>query len=410
MKKMIKRRFNGSTMTNWDQALAKRTERMKSSAIRELLKLTMQPDIISFAGGLPAPEVFPIKEFQEAAQTVLAEVAEQALQYGPTDGYPPLVDYLVKTMAEDDMVAGRNNILITNGSQQALDLLGRIFINEGDKIITGRPTYIGAIQAWNAYAPTYVTVPLDDDGMRVDELEKVLEANPGAKFIYVLPNFQNPAGTTMPFERRYQLVELAAKYGVFVVEDDPYSKLRFEGEKIPSIYSINKDNTIYTSTFSKTLTPGLRLGWIVAPERISTKLIQAKQGTDLHTSSLVQYLAFDICNRDILPEHIEHICKVYRERRDVMLEALAEHFPPEASWTHPKGGMFLWVKLPESLDADALFKKAVENKVAYVPGLPFYPNASEGENTMRLNFSYSNPDLIREGIKRLGIAIKQQLV
>lgn len=406
---MLQRRYDGLNATNWDKALAKRTERIKSSAIRELLKLTMQPDIISFAGGLPAPDVFPVTEFKEAACRVLDEDAEMALQYGPTDGLPPLKDYLIKYMAEDGIDANPNNILITNGSQQALDLLGRIFINEGDVVVTGRPTYIGAIQAWNPYYPTYVTVPLDDDGMRTDELEKVLDANPGAKFIYVLPNFQNPAGTTMPFERRFRLAELAAKHGVFVVEDDPYSKLQYEGERIPSVYSINGENTIYTSTFSKTLTPGLRLGWIVAPEKITSKLIQAKQGTDLHTSSLVQYLAYSICSQGIMPKHIEEICKVYRERRDVMLEAMAEYFPPEVTWTHPKGGMFLWVRLPETLDGDALFKKAVENKVAYVPGLPFYPNVSESQNTMRLNFSYSNPELILEGIRRLGIAIKQEL-
>lgn len=323
----IQSQFDGRWTTDWDRALARRTDRMKSSMIRELLKFTMLPEVISFAGGMPAPEAFPVRDFREACQWVLSQDAEHALQYGPTEGYPPLKDYLIEAMNKYELPAVRDNVLFTNGSQQALDLIGRCFINEGDKIVTERPTYLGAIQAWNVYDPKYVTVRMDDDGMRMDDLEQALVANPGIKFIYVLPNFHNPAGTTLSLERRYRLVELAVEHGAFILEDDPYGQLRFEGEDLIPICALHKENTIYLSTFSKTLSPGLRLGWIVAPERVIAKLIQAKQGMDLHTSSLVQYLAYDICERGLLRAHVRKIRELYRVRRDAMLQAMEEHFP-----------------------------------------------------------------------------------
>ena len=382
---------------------------MQSSIIRELLKFTMLPDVISFAGGMPAPEFFPVREFQEAWQWVLSHNGERALQYGPTEGYPPLKDYLAESMRRYGLPAIGENILITNGSQQALDLVGKIFINEGETIITGRPTYHGAIQAWDACGPHYVTVPLDDDGMRVVELEEALEANPDAKFIYVLPNFHNPAGTTLPLERRLRLVELAARHGVFVVEDGPYGQLRFEGEDVTPICALHKENAIYLSTFSKTLAPGLRLGWIVAPEQVIAKLVQAKQGADLHTGGLVQYLAYDICQRGLLRAYVRTIREVYRERRDVMLKAMEEHFPPEITWTRPQGGLFLWVRMPERIDAETLLEVALEEKVAFVPGHAFYPGGQEGRCCMRLNFSNAQPEKIKEGIRRLGRAIKREM-
>ncbi len=399
--------YDGQYTTDWGKTLANRAERMTSSVIRELLKFTMMPDVISFAGGLPAPEAFPVRDFQDACCWVLSHDAEQALQYGPTEGFAPLKDYLVDAMRRYELPAGRSNILFTNGSQQALDLIGRTFINKGDKVITGRPTYLGAIQAWNVYAPEYVTVPLDDDGMRVDELEKALGANPTAKFIYVLPNFHNPAGTTLPLERRYKLVELAAKHGAFIIEDDPYGELRFEGEDIIPICALHKENTVYLSTFSKTLAPSLRLGWIVAPQEVIAKLVQAKQGTDLHTSVLLQYLAYDICQRGLIRAHVRKIRPLYRERRDAMLAAMERHFPEGVTWTRPQGGLFLWVRMPEPLDVDELLKIAVEEKVAFVPGYAFYPSDGNGHNCMRLNFSYSAPEIIEEGIGRLGRAIKR---
>jgi 2-aminoadipate transaminase len=398
--------LDGQWTTDWQNAQASRTERMKSSFIREVLKFTMQPDVISFAGGLPAPEVFPVRAFQDATRWVLEHEAEQALQYGPTEGYAPLKDYLIETMRKYQIPAVRDNILFTCGSQQALDLLGRTFINEGDKVVTGRPTYLGAIQAWDVYAPTYLTVPLDEDGMRMDELEATLSANPEAKLIYVLPNFHNPAGTTLPLERRLRLVALAAEYGAFIVEDDPYGQLRFEGQDITPIFALHKENTIYLSTFSKTLAPGIRLGWIVAPERVITRLVQAKQGADLHTSSLVQHIANDICQRGLVRAHVKKIRAVYRERRDVMLEAMEQHFPPEVSWTPPQGGLFLWVRLPEDLDAQQLLELAVQEKVAFVPGNAFFPGGEDGRCCLRLNFSNAPPDKIEAGIARLGRAIR----
>ncbi|MBC8448253.1 MAG: PLP-dependent aminotransferase family protein [Chloroflexi bacterium] len=388
--------------------LAQRAERMKSSVIRELLKVTLQPDVISFAGGLPAPELFPIREFREACNYVLKYEGEKALQYGPTEGYPPLKEFLADKMQKYGVPAEPSNILLTNGSQQALDLIGKVFVDPGTVVLTGRPTYLGAIQAWNSYEARFVTVPLDDDGMQVDLLEEVLKREP-VRFIYVLPNFHNPAGTTLPLQRRIKLAELAAEYGVFIVEDDPYGELRFEGEDITPIVVLHKENTIYLSTFSKTLAPGVRLGWIVAPEQVTAKLVQAKQGADLHTSTYVQMIVNDICQRGLLRPHVRKLREVYRERRDVMLAALEEHFPEGTSWTRPQGGLFLWPRLPEGLDCDDLLKIAVqEEKVAFVPGYAFYPDG-DGRNTMRLNFSNAQPDKIREGIARLGRAIKRQL-
>ncbi len=405
----IHSRFDGQFTTDWDNMLADRTKRMQSSVIRELLKLTMLPDMISFAGGLPAPVAFPARDFQDACEWVLEHSPEYALQYGPTEGYPPLKDYLIEAMAKYEIPAVRGNILFTNGSQQALDLIGRIFISTGDKIITGRPTYLGAIQAWNAYGPEYVTVPLDDDGMRMDKLEEALKANPDAKFIYVLPNFHNPAGTTLPRERRLRVVELAAEHGAFIVEDDPYGELRFEGEDITPIFALHKENTIYLSTFSKTLAPGLRLGWIVAPERIVARFVQAKQGADLHSSTLVQHVANDICQRGLIRAHVRKIRRIYQERRDAMLKAMEEHFPPEVTWTRPQGGLFLWARMPEYMDSQELLDLAIDEKVAFVPGHAFYPGGGDGHCCMRLNFSYCAPDVIEEGIERLGRAITRMM-
>jgi len=382
---------------------------MKSSIIRELLKLSMQPDVISFAGGLPAPELFPVRDFRDACDWILTHDAESVLQYGTTEGYPPLRDYLVEAMHKYELPAERDNVLLTNGSQQALDLIGKVFIDEGDEIITCRPTYLGAIQAWNVYGPRFVTVPLDDDGMRMDELEQALAAHPKAKFIYVLPNFHNPAGTTLSLERRYRLVELAAQHGAFIIEDDPYGELRFEGEDLIPICALHKENAVYLSTFSKTLAPGLRLGWIVAPKAVIAKFVQAKQGADLNTSTLVQFMAYDICARGLIKAHVKKIREVYRERRNVMLQAMAEHFPPGVTWTRPQGGLFLWVTMPEHVDAEKLLRVAVEEKVAFVPGTAFYPGGADGRCCMRLNFSYSQPAVTREGIRRLGQAIKREM-
>ena len=401
--------------TPWEYRYAHRTQKMGSSVIRELLKLTEQPDIISFGGGLPAPEVFPVKEFREASNYVLDHFGPQALQYGTTEGYAPLREMIARHTARYSVEVASDNIMITSGSQQALDFIGRLFLNRGDYIVVESPTYLGALQAWNAYGAQYIPVRADENGMVVDELEAALRIGP--KFIYVLPNFQNPSGSTLSLERRKKLVEIADKYGVPIIEDDPYGQLRYEGEHIPSVVYLDSQyrgpngghysgNVIYLSTFSKLLAPGLRLAWVIAPPQVIRKLVMAKQAADLHTSSFIQYVAYEVAKGGFLDEHVKLIRSTYKERRDVMIEMMEEMFPPEVTWRKPQGGMFLWGILPEDMDAAEVLKHAIERKVAFVPGFAFHPNGG-GNNTMRLNFSYSSPDLIREGITRLGTTLKE---
>jgi 2-aminoadipate transaminase len=402
--------------TLWEQRFAQRTQRMKSSAIRELLKLTEQPDIISFAGGLPAPEVFPTQEFKEACARVLEKQSAVALQYGTTEGYLPLREMIAQLTRRSGMDVSTDNILITSGSQQALDLIGKIFINEGDHIIVEAPTYLGALQAWNVYGAEYVTVRSDENGMDTDELEAALRTGP--KLIYAMPNFQNPTGVTISLERRLRLVELADRYGVPIVEDDPYGKLRFEGEDIPPIIALDAQlrsksdhytgNVIYLSTFSKTLAPGVRQAWVTAPPEVILKMVQAKQGADLQTSTINQMVAYEVGRDGFLDRHVEVIRRVYRERRDVMLDSLEEHMPARVKWTHPQGGLFLWVTLPESMNSIDVLQESVAQKVAFVPGSSFYPGGG-GENAMRLNFSNACPEKINEGIARLARVIRMRL-
>lgn len=393
--------------THWEAKFCERCSAMSSSIIREILKFTQMPDVISFAGGLPAPELFPIREFEEACVYVLRNAGEMALQYGLTEGFMPLKEELALKMQKYHVPCEPQNILLTNGSQQALDLLGRVFIGDGDTIITGKPTYLGALQAFKVYRPRIIGIPVDDYGMNVDLLEDVLKKE-SPKFIYVLPNFHNPKGVTLTFERRVKLVKLAAKYGVPIIEDDPYGELRFEGEDIIPIITLHKENVIYLSTFSKTLAPGIRLGWVVAPQMIIGKLVHAKQATDLHTSTFIQMIVHDIIRRGILKAHSRQIRKVYGERCRVMMEAMEQYFPKGVKWTKPQGGLFMWVELPENLDAWNLLEQAEKERVAFVPGSVFFPDES-GRNTMRLNFSNSTPDKIREGIKRLARVIDYAL-
>ncbi len=405
--------------TAWTSRYALRTKGIKSSAIRELLKFTQRPEVISFAGGLPAPEVFPTERFQEACRKVLEQNARLALQYGASEGYEPLREMIARHTARYGIKARVENVLITSGSQQALDLIGKLLINPGDRVLVEAPTYLGALQAFNVYGPEYVSVPSDEDGLRTDLLEKPLRSGP--KFMYVLPNFQNPGGTTLSEGRRHELVLLADKYGIPIIEDDPYGQLRYEGEHLTPLVVLDRENlrrddgysignVIYLSTFSKTLAPGLRLGWMVAPPDVIAKLVQLKQGADLHTSTFVQIVTYEVAKDGFLDEHVKLIRKVYRERRDVMLEALKEYFPPEVTWTHPRGGLFLWVTLPENMDCHKLFEAALKENVAFVPGDSFYANnGHEGKRHFRLNFSNAQPEQIREGIRRLSVAVKQQM-
>ena len=304
---------------------------------------------------MPAPEVFPAERFQEACQKVLEEKPHLALQYGATEGYEPLREMVARHIARYGIKAKSENVLITSGSQQALDLIGKLLINPGDRVLVEAPTYLGALQAFNVYGADYVSVPSDDDGLRSDLLEDPLRSGP--KFMYVLPNFQNPGGTTLSEGRRHELVLLADKYGIPIVEDDPYGQLRYEGEHLTPLVVLDRENlrrdqgysignVLYLSTFSKTLAPGLRLGWIVAPPDVIAKLVQLKQGADLHSSTFVQMVAYEVARDNFLDEHVKLIRSVYRERRDVMLDALSQYFPPEVTWTKPMGGLFLWVTLP----------------------------------------------------------------
>ncbi len=405
--------------TLWESRYSVRARESKSSTIRELLKISQQPGVISFGGGLPAAEVFPVQRFQEACQKVLSTHAGSALQYGATEGYEPLREMIARHMARYAILAKVENVLITSGSQQALDLIGKLLINSGDRVLVEAPTYLGALQAFNGYGAQYLSVPIDDDGLCTELLEPSLRLGP--KFMYILPNFQNPAGVTLSEQRRHQLILLADKYGIPIVEDDPYGQLRYEGEHISPLVVLDRENVrrdngfsignvIYLSTFSKTLAPGLRLGWIVAPPKIISKLVQLKQGADLHTSTFIQCVAFEVARGGFLDQHVKLIRGVYRERRDVMLEALKEFFPPEVTWTHPQGGLFLWLTLPEGMDSQSLFRLALAENVAFVPGDSFYAgNGPESCRHLRLNFSHPNPGQIREGIRRLSVAVKRQL-
>ncbi len=418
--------------TPWNQRCAQRMQWMSASTIRELLKLTEKPDIISFGGGMPAPEVFPVNAFRAAADRVLSRQGGQALQYSATEGYRPLREWIVAQMARYGIESAPENVLMTSGSQQALDLIGKIMINPGDLILTERPSYMGALQAWRAYQAEFISVPVDGHGLRVDMLEEALCAGP--KFMYILPNFQNPGGVTLSLERRRQLIEIADHYGVPIIEDDPYGELRYEGDHLSPLVVIDAErlsghalhapgggdyyahehtpgngraymrgNVIYLSTFSKTLAPGLRLAWLVAPVEVVQRCVVAKQGMDLHTATLNQMIAYEILTgeEDFLGKHVRLIRSLYRERRDAMLSAMEAYFPEAVHWTYPQGGLFLWVTLPEGLDAAELLKDALAHKVAYVPGAAFHPDGG-GHNTLRLNFSFCDPQRIETGIRRLG--------
>ncbi|TAH51263.1 MAG: PLP-dependent aminotransferase family protein [Chloroflexota bacterium] len=403
--------------TLWEQHYAQRTQRIKSSAIRELLKLAERKDVISFAGGLPAAESFPLKQLEQAMQRVIAQSDGAAFQYSTTEGYLPLRDMIARHTSRYGLNITPDNLLITAGSQQGLDLLGRIFINPGDRILVEAPTYLGALQAWNAYGAEYISVPVDQDGMKMDVLEAMLRTGP--KFIYVLPNFQNPSGVTLSAARRLKLVELANHYGVPIIEDDPYGQLRYEGKHIPAVAVLDtkgrddcdtcyRGNVIYLSTFSKVLAPGLRVAWVVAAPEVIEKLVQAKQGADLQTATFNQMLIYQVAREGFLDHHIKSLRTLYRTRRDAMLNAMQEHFPQAVQWTHPEGGLFLWATLPEGIDSAEVLRAAIQERVAFVPGASFHANG-QGANTMRLNFSNATPEQIYEGIARLGQVLETQL-
>jgi 2-aminoadipate transaminase len=387
---------------------------MKRSVIRELLKLTRKPEIISFAGGLPDPSAFPLDAVVDITAHVLKRDGTNALQYGPTEGDQRLKDLLIARHERDDGIKlTPDNILITVASQQGLDLVAKILVDPGDVVIVGLPTYIGALGAFRSYGAKLVGVALDNDGMRMDllerELEKLRKKGKKPKFIYEVPDFQNPAGITMSEERRLEFIALARRYDVLILEDSPYRELRYEGEPVRSIYSLDGNGQVIAlHTFSKILFPGMRLGWVVADEAIIEKLCIAKQSTDLCTPSFTQAIVAEFMARGLLDKVIEQVRRINREKRQVMLDALDKHMPrlDGLAWTRPQGGLFLWVSLPEYMDADQLFYEAVDRNVAYVIGSAFFCDG-RGKNTMRLNFSFPTKDEIVEGVQRLAKVIEE---
>ncbi len=399
----------------WDEEFSEIAKHLKASEIRELLKVTQEPDIISFAGGLPSPQAFPIDLIKNIVSYMMDRYGDKMLQYGSTEGVNTfrytLADFLNSRYNFQNIE--RDNILVITGSQQGLYLAAKIFIDPGDTVIVEAPTYVGVLTAFQSYNPRYEQIEMDDNGMIVDMLEDKLKElkNKGIKpkLIYTIPTFQNPAGVTMSEDRRKYLLELAEEYDLLIMEDGPYEELRFSGKPVPQIKRMDKDErVIYLGTFSKTLSPGMRIAYMVAHKDIIQKAVLAKQGVDLCTSPFLQYVAQEYIKGGYFDEHIPKIIKLYKEKRDAMLDALEDYFPDGVRWTKPNGGMFLWVTLPESMDAQKLFETAIKNKVAFVIGAAFFPYRDH-KNTLRLNFTYPSIEEIQEGVKRLANAIKEEM-
>ena len=389
---------------------AERMGKVEGSAIRELLKLTARPEVISFAGGMPAPELFPVEEMKKVSVAVLEEQGKVALQYTTTEGYLPLREKIAERMNKTLKTnVGPDDILITSGSQQGLDFSGKTFIDKGDVVLCESPSYMGALNAMKAYEPEFIEIDTDNDGMIMEDLERVLASNDKVKMIYVIPDFQNPSGRTWPLERRLKFIEIINKYEIPVVEDNPYGELRFDGETLPSLKSLDtKGLVIYLGTFSKIFCPGYRLGWTCAAPKILEKFNICKQGADLQASTIGQMEVNKFMDMYDLDEHVNKIKACYVKRRDVMLKAMEEEFPECVEFTRPQGGLFTWVTLPENIDAGEMAKKCLQKNVAYVPGASFYPNGGV-YNTCRLNYSNMPEDKIIEGIKRMGEVLREEL-
>jgi 2-aminoadipate transaminase len=388
---------------------AKRTKVMKASEIRELLTLTERMDVISFGGGMPNPLSFPIPQVKKIVRKILAEKGKEALQYGTTEGLTKLRKELIKRMRKYGIKCSLNEITITTGSQQALDLIAKIFLDPKDYVVVELPTYLGAICAFNPYQVNYIPIEMDENGMKTDELEKKLKRFKKikkVKLIYTVPTFQNPTGITMSLERRKHLLEIAEKFGIPIVEDDAYRELIYDDKLLPPLKSLDKKGlVIYLSTFSKILSPGFRLGWVIANKKITRKIVIAKQGADLCSNVFSQYIAYEYLKSGFVDKQIKKIRKMYKRKRNIMLKALQKYFPPGAKWTEPNGGLFIWVELPKKFNTRKLFNKAIKKKVAFVHGAAFFVDA-RGKNTMRLNFSNSSDKDIVLGIKRLAKVIK----
>ena len=387
---------------------AARAAGMTASEVRALFAVAARPDVVSLAGGMPFVQALPSDTVTAVAHEVLRDLGDVALQYGGGQGTPELRERITMLMAEEGIAADAEDVVVTTGAQQALDLVGKIFIDPGDVIAVEAPAYVGALTAFGAYQPRFLPIELDDDGMIVEELEQALVRGERPKFVYTVPNFGNPAGVTMSTQRRHQLVALCREASIPVIEDNPYGLLRFEGEPLPCLRSLDPENVIYLGTVSKTFSPGVRVGWALAEPSVVQRLVLAKEASDLCSSNLnmlltERWFADDVRWRSTLAGLVQ----TYRARRDVMLEALDEHFPDGAMWTHPHGGFYVWVTLPEWLDATSLLAAAVERRVAYVPGTAFYPDG-RGTNRIRLAFCYPPEERIREGVERLGSLLRDE--
>jgi 2-aminoadipate transaminase len=390
---------------------SQRAQKITSSVIREILKVTERPEVISFAGGLPSPATFPISEMRAAFDKVLDEQGKAALQYGPTEGYAPLREWVAaKLRAEGAAHVRADQVMLVSGSQQALDLLGKVLIDPGQPVLVETPTYLGALQAFNLFEPIYRSVESDDGGLLPEAITPALRE--GAAFLYALPNFQNPSGRTLTRARREALIDKAAALNLLVVEDDPYGDLRYRGEPQPSLLALASqagvECVVRMGSFSKTLAPGLRLGYIVAPQALIAKLVQAKQATDLHTATLTQMAVYEVIKGGFLDTHVPRTCALYGAQCDAMLAALTQHMPAGVHWTVPDGGMFLWLTLPQGLDAMKLLDVAVERHVAFVPGAPFYAN-DVVPNTLRLSFVTVPQDKIWQGVEILGQVLRDAI-
>jgi len=378
--------------------IADRTNRMSVNAIREILKVVSQPGMTSLAGGIPAPESFPMDIIQKLSRQVIDTYGSMAFQYGPTEGFAPLRQHLADRLKKKKGIqVSPENVFISSGSQGALDAVGKVLISKGDKIGVESPTYLGAIQAFDPYEPDYVTLATDEKGLIPESLETVLSRTP-LKFIYLVPTFQNPTGRTLPMERRERIAAILTRYDVLLIEDDPYSDLRYDGEPLKPLKALAPDHVLYIGTLSKVFAPGLRVGFYVPPALLEDWLVIVKQGVDLHTSTFNQALAAKYLSGNHLEQHLPHIIALYKPKKDAMLEALANHFPTEFTWSRPKGGMFVWVEGPPGYDMEALYQRAIKKNVAFVPGKYFFADSQSGMETMRLNFSMADEAAIHAAI------------
>jgi 2-aminoadipate transaminase len=388
-----------------DELLAHRTQNMGSSAIREILKLAAQPDIISLGGGMPSPDAFPTQFIDEMYRKAMENYGTEALQYTRTEGFPPLRAALAEYLNKITIEAKPQEIFVTTGSQSVLDAMGKIMLSPGDVVAVEAPTYLGALQAFNPYEPSYVQIETDELGLIPESLEQVIEAH-NPKFAYLCPTFQNPTGRTLSLERRKQVAEIVRRSGTLIIEDDPYGALRFRGEWAPPIQTFAPEQVLYTGSFSKVFAPGLRVGYYLAPERIRQWLVIAKQGVDLNTSSLTQALCTEFIQGGYYDRHLPKIIEIYRPKQEVMLQEMSRHLPESFTWTQPDGGMFIWAEGPVRMDMEAVYEESIRNKVAFVPGKFFYTDPAAGAATMRLNFTMNSEENIRKAIERLGHSIR----